>query len=93
MLKQKGITILLTTHYIEEAQSICDRVALISNGRASEVNTPDNMISRLGSYTVDIYDGITTKSYSLTQRKRPSVLRETYRARPSSERLLLKMCF
>ena len=63
MLKQKGITILLTTHYIEEAQSICDRVALISNGRASEVNTPDNMISRLGSYTVDIYDGITTKSY------------------------------
>lgn len=54
-LKEKGITILLTTHYIEEAESLCDRVAMISNGKASEVDTPERMISDLGLYTVDVY--------------------------------------
>ena len=54
-LKEKGITILLTTHYIEEAESLCDRVAMINKGKASEVDTPEKMISNLGLYTVDLY--------------------------------------
>lgn len=52
-LNEKGLTILLTTHYIEEAQSLCGRVALMDGGRLSEVNTPLNLIHDLGAYAVD----------------------------------------
>lgn len=52
-LNEHGLTILLTTHYIEEAQSLCNRVALMNNGRLNEVDTPENLIDRLGAYTVD----------------------------------------
>ena len=39
-LKQKGITILLTTHYIEEADRLCDRIAIIVKGRIIIIDTP-----------------------------------------------------
>ena len=52
-LNEKGLTILLTTHYIEEAQSLCHRVALMNSGRLEEVNTPVQLIENLGAYTVD----------------------------------------
>ena len=40
-LKQKGITILLTTHYIEEADRLCGRIAIIVNGRIIVIDTSD----------------------------------------------------
>jgi ABC-2 type transport system ATP-binding protein len=52
-LNEQGLTILLTTHYIEEAQSLCGRVALMNNGKLSEVDTPANLIEHLGAYAVD----------------------------------------
>lgn len=52
-LNERGLTILLTTHYIEEAQSLCGRVALMDKGRLSEVNTPANYIENLGAYAID----------------------------------------
>lgn len=52
-LNEQGLTILLTTHYIEEAQSLCSRVALMNNGRLSDVDTPAHLIDKLGAYTVD----------------------------------------
>lgn len=52
-LNEQGLTILLTTHYIEEAQSLCSRVALMNNGRLNEVDTPAHLIDKLGAYTVD----------------------------------------
>lgn len=52
-LNEQGLTILLTTHYIEEAQSLCGRVALMNSGRLSEVDTPAHLIDKLGAYTVD----------------------------------------
>ncbi len=55
-LKQKNITILLTTHYIEEAQNLCDRVALINKGKVSKIDTPERMIADLGEYTVDTFE-------------------------------------
>lgn len=62
-LKLKGLTLLLTTHYIDEAESVCDRVAFISGGKVSDVDTPDNMISALGRYAVDVFDDKKTISY------------------------------
>ena len=52
-LNGKNLTILLTTHYMEEAQSLCNRVALMDHGKLEEINTPAGLIERLGKYTVD----------------------------------------
>lgn len=52
-LHGKGITILLTTHYIDEAQSLCDRIALIDHGKLDTIDTPDALINELGPYAVD----------------------------------------
>ena len=40
MNKEKGVTIILTTHYMEEADSLCDRVAIIDNGKIVALDTP-----------------------------------------------------
>jgi ABC-2 type transport system ATP-binding protein len=45
-LNAAGTTILLTTHYIEEAERLCDRVAIVDEGRKVEVATPDELRAR-----------------------------------------------
>lgn len=52
-LNEQGLTILLTTHYIEEAQFLCGRVALMNNGTLGETDTPARLIENLGAYAVD----------------------------------------
>jgi len=45
-LKQAGTTMIYTTHYMEEAQSLCDRVAVIDKGRVLEKGTPAQLMER-----------------------------------------------
>ena len=52
-LHSRNITILLTTHYIDEAQSLCDRVALIDHGHLDIVDAPQALIDALGPFAVD----------------------------------------
>ena len=52
-LNQQNLTILLTTHYMEEAETLCDRVGFMCNGVLEETDAPKNMIELLGRYTVD----------------------------------------
>jgi ABC-2 type transport system ATP-binding protein len=42
-LKQQGTTIFLTTHYLEEADALCDRIAIIDNGQIVAEGTPDEL--------------------------------------------------
>jgi len=42
-LRQQGITIFLTTHYLEEADLLCDRVAILVNGRIIKVDSPQTL--------------------------------------------------
>ncbi len=49
----EGITVLLTTHYIEEAESLCGRVAILEKGKLIALNTPANLCRRLGEYVVE----------------------------------------
>lgn len=49
----RNMTIILTTHYIEEAQALCDRVALINRGQLQKLDTPDQLIRELGAFAVD----------------------------------------
>ena len=52
-LHQRGITTLLTTHYMEEAETLCERVALMDNGRLNVIDTPAGLIEDLGKFAVD----------------------------------------
>ncbi len=61
-LNRQGLTVLLTTHYIEEAQNLCRRVALIDRGRVARLDTPENLISQLGAAAIDEFDGDHTRS-------------------------------
>lgn len=46
-LKGKGVTIFLTTHYIQEAEDLCDRVAIIVKGRIREIDTPEALKEKI----------------------------------------------
>ena len=52
-LNQQKLTILLTTHYMEEAETLCDRVGFMCGGRLEETDAPGHMIETLGRYAVD----------------------------------------
>jgi ABC-2 type transport system ATP-binding protein len=45
--RDKGTTVLLTTHYMEEAELLCDRVAIMDNGKIVAIDTPKNMVKKL----------------------------------------------
>ena len=47
-LKQAGRTIILTTHYMEEAERLCDRVAIMDHGRVIAQGTPQQLIATVG---------------------------------------------
>lgn len=67
-LNEKNLTILLTTHYMEEAESLCGRVAMMSHGRIEEVDAPGNFIQRLGCFAVDeMQEGETVPHYFHTK--------------------------
>ncbi|MBP2627812.1 MAG: Sulfate-transporting ATPase [Firmicutes bacterium] len=52
-LKDEGLTVLLTTHYIEEAESLCQRVAILEKGKLIALDTPAALCQRLGAYVVE----------------------------------------
>lgn len=46
-IRQQGATVIITTHYMDEAEQLCDRIAIIDEGRIIEIGTPDAMIDDL----------------------------------------------
>ena len=53
-LKKHGVTIILTTHYIEEAEEIADRVGIINNGKIILVDEKERLINKLGQKILKI---------------------------------------
>ncbi|MFE1361669.1 MULTISPECIES: ABC transporter ATP-binding protein [Streptomyces] len=51
-VRDSGVTVLLVTHFMEEAQRLCDRVAVIDRGRVAALDTPDGLIGRSAASTV-----------------------------------------
>ncbi len=55
-LKSRNKTVMLTTHYIEEAEYLCSRVCLIDKGIIIKDSTPKDLKEQLGAYTVEYFD-------------------------------------
>jgi ABC-2 type transport system ATP-binding protein len=54
LAQEKGITIILTTHYMEEADRLCNRVAIIDHGKIIAMDTPDRLKESLGGDLVTV---------------------------------------
>jgi ABC-2 type transport system ATP-binding protein len=46
-IRAKGTTVIITTHYMDEAEVLCDRVAIIDSGKIIAINSPDQLIDEL----------------------------------------------
>ena len=53
-LKEQGVTIILTTHYIEEAEEIADRVGIINEGELLVIEEKRNLLNKMGTKTLTI---------------------------------------
>jgi ABC-2 type transport system ATP-binding protein len=67
-VRARGKTILLTTHFMEEAEKLCDRVAILDHGKIVVLDTPANLISSLGTEERVIFsaDGSLPSSFAST---------------------------
>ncbi|AMV39101.1 ABC transporter ATP-binding protein [Planctomyces sp. SH-PL62] len=68
-LRGRGRTVLLTTHYMDEAERLCDRVAVIDQGRIIAIGSPAELIARLGGehvveFAVDEGDSLDLDPFS-----------------------------
>lgn len=59
-LQERGSTVILTTHYIEEAQALADRVGIIDNGRLIALDTPGSLMEEHGAGNLEeVFIGLT----------------------------------
>jgi ABC-2 type transport system ATP-binding protein len=82
-ISQDGVTVFLTTHYIEEAEFLASRVGFINEGRLVSAGRPQEVMDRLGSWAVDVYgpEGAETAFFRIAPRPAPSSSRPAGPAR------------
>ncbi|HXE06452.1 MAG TPA: ATP-binding cassette domain-containing protein, partial [Acidobacteriaceae bacterium] len=75
-LREQGITVVLTTHYMEEADELCDRVAIIDHGKILVEDTPSALKSTVGAqkvYALDLSEHDSTVALRAQLRQMPGV--------------------
>jgi len=82
-IQEKGASILLTTHYMEEAEYLSDRVAFIFNGTILRVGKPKDLIEELGEFAIDIFtdDEVETQYFKERQSAEEKMLELKSKAR------------
>ena len=68
-LNKGGLTILLTTHYIEEAQALCSEVGMINQGRLVKTGTPASVIAEAGAFALEYFDGTRTAAQFFSRKE------------------------
>ena len=53
-IRDRGTTVFLTTHYMEEAEAMCDRIGILSKGKLITVDTPAALKESVGAYVVEV---------------------------------------
>src|SRR3984893_14955356 len=48
-IRERGVTVVLVTHFMEEAERLCDRIAVVDSGRVVAIDTPAGLVSRVQS--------------------------------------------
>jgi ABC-2 type transport system ATP-binding protein len=76
-LKARGRTVLLTTHYMEEAARLCERVAIVDHGKVIALGTPRDLVASLGAEHV--------VEFAVDEAARATLSTEALRALPSVE--------
>lgn len=71
-LKTEGLTIILTTHYIEEANSLCDRIGMMSKGQLIKENSPEKFMLDIQKYVVEAFEGESTNYYYFDSKEEAS---------------------
>jgi ABC-type multidrug transport system ATPase subunit len=61
-LKFNNTTLLMTTHYIEEAERLCDRVAIMDQGRIVTTDAPRTLMATYGGNLEEVYLKLTGRS-------------------------------
>jgi lipooligosaccharide transport system ATP-binding protein len=61
-LKAENTTLVLTTHYMEEAERLCDRVAIMHSGKIVTIDSPPNLMNMHGGNLEDVYLKLTGKT-------------------------------
>ncbi len=67
-INREGTTIFLTTHYIEEAEALCDRVGILDHGRLIALESPRALIASAGKVVVDVFEGESLTSHFFPDR-------------------------
>ena len=68
-LQSEHLTVLLTTHYIDEAQALCNRVAFLYAGKLDVVDTPAHLIEELGAFAIDLMENDKLTSFYFATRE------------------------
>ncbi len=68
-MAENGATVVLTTHYIEEAENLCAQVAILNRGELAAVDTPENFCGKLGRFTVE-WSGTDGREYRFFPEKK-----------------------
>jgi ABC-2 type transport system ATP-binding protein len=55
-MRHAGRTVLMTTHYIEEAETLCDRVGILLRGRLVAMDTPESLRAQVGTHVIEYFD-------------------------------------
>ena len=95
-LSNSGLTVLLTTHYIEEAELLCHRVGLMNRGKLIELATPERLIEKVGKVVVEYFDNGGTRGEFFETREDAMVfaakMQGSVKIRPSNlEDVFLKL--
>lgn len=55
-LRSEDLTIILTTHYIEEAEILCNKIVLLDYGKKIDEGSPKQLVSKIGKFTVEVFN-------------------------------------
>ena len=71
-LRKLGVTIILTTHYLQEAEELCDRIGIVHKGNLIALDTTENMLNKIQTKTLKfeinkriVLDGINNKDFNI----------------------------